>query len=401
MRWNNAILIPLLFVVMFGNHMIIQILMFAGSATWLPLVIVIGLPIFFIVFLFTVIKAAQHLSKKRERVRRDAAPTLAEWDYTAAEWSAYAQRYGLSPAPKGSAHVVVKGSEISITDESGLIRKDLCAFRRYVADCQYADGLFQIRVRAYPTTGSAPANFIVTDISLPVPPLGSASAARAAAVFNAYIAEEPHKDVDTIPNYDLPHSDGAKLAAVQPGARIRVATHGLLMWALYLAFAGLGYFVVMAEIITGDIPSKSGPAAKPAAATPTFFWIFIAVEAGLVLYVLGRGLYMRRSLRRSGKITAYTGFVTQRAVNVMLAVFLFADGFLGLMLPLGEWIKEKAFGGYLFGNHLRLDDPQIYWQLVGWHTAAGLLPIFCVIMLFVFQPPRSHSDTQPGTFGVS
>ncbi|MEP6947435.1 MAG: hypothetical protein ABJA02_16070 [Acidobacteriota bacterium] len=362
-------------------------------------VLVFGLPVLFIGFILFVIYYARRVSKNRDKARLAAAPILAEWDYSAAEWAALALSSGLSDSPKGPAHVTIKGAAITVTDESGTTIKDLSGFRRYVTDCSYEKGSFQIRVRAYPLTGTPPLDFTVTDFTLPVPPLASASAASAAAIFKAYIAEEPEKDVDTLPNYSLPHE--ALTAAALPRRYVRVDTGRLLIWAVYFALAGAGYFVVAAEIFTGDIPTKSGHASKPAAASPTFFWIFMAVETGLVLYMLGRGLYCRYKLERSGDIAKPTGFITQRTANIVLAVFLAGESLLALMLPIGEWVQGKAFGGYLFANHLRVDDAEWYWRLIGWHAAAGLAPLFFAIILIVFQPPRIWQNGDMGTFGVN
>ncbi len=373
--------------------------LFADANSVMIYVLLGGMPIFFVGFIVFVIYFARRVSRKNDKARLAAAPVLAEWDYSAAEWAEFASQYGLSSDPAGPAHVTIKGSAITITDNGGTTLRELSGFRRYVTDCRIENAVFFIRVRAYPITGTAPLDFTYTDISIPVPPLASSAAARAAAVFNAYIAEEPQKDIDTLPNYSLPHDAGTPVAPKVP--RESVNTGRLLIWAMYFGIAAFIYFVLVCEVATGDLPSKgSHPNSRPAAADPVFFWIMISIETGFLIYVIGRGIYTRMQLRAKGDIFKNTGFIEQRTAGMLLAIGLALESLIGFMLPLGELVKGNSFGGYLFANHLRAVEPIQFWQLVGAHTAAAMVPLLAICLLMSFRPPRPLI-TNASMMGVS
>ena len=167
-----------------------------------------------------------------------------------------------------------------------------------------------------------------------------------------------------------------------------------------LFIASVIYFLVVLEVLTGDLPSKHA-ASKPEGST-VFFWIMISVEFAICMYFLVRGVYERHKLRSIGQPVKMGLIFTPRAANLVTAVSVIFLGLSLIAFALAEINDGAALGGAVFKNRKWAAEPEMFRWIVTLHLTVGIVPAIGGVLMLIFRPPavtitpgQNADDTRP------
>lgn len=129
-----------------------------------PLAGVIGL--LTIIVGYFILKKIVDIRKRKERIK---TPEICSWQYTAEEWTHYADVYNLSDSPRGAAKVRITPTDIWIDDNGNLIRLELKGYKKGVIQCSKTEKTLSIRVRGYNDYIKSGRKYYHKDFRLPIP----------------------------------------------------------------------------------------------------------------------------------------------------------------------------------------------------------------------------------------
>lgn len=111
--------------------------------------------------------------------------------------------------------------------------------------------------------------------------------------------------------------------------------------------------------------------------------------AGSIIIAFYQRQYNRRLAEAGLGINRW--FLSERTFNYLTAVAMLLIGWYLITIPITESRSGLATGGLFFENHRFADEPNLYWQLIYFHFALGVLPLVGGAWLLLFQPKKSHS----------
>ena len=118
----------------------------------------------------------------------------------------------------------------------------------------------------------------------------------------------------------------------------------------------------------------------------------IALAAVLFFGTFITAIYQRnynRKLIEAGIFESEGRFGTERSWSNAAAILTVLIGICLFIIPYLEIRQGVATGGLIFQNHQLATEPELFWQLIYFHSALAVTPIIGGILLLIFRPPKA------------
>lgn len=173
-------------------------------------------------------------------------------------------------------------------------------------------------------------------------------------------------------------------------SNIKRTKSAVLMTTADFIGAAVLYVMVALEVLVGDLPSKSNHYSVTFYDhNARFFWTVAGLQAAYGLYWLAGGIKGRWQQHAAAFPSTDKGKLSiDGVINIGAAICLMLTGCCFTILPIIEVRNGAVYGGQIFKNHLLSAEPAAFWQLLSFHAAVSLLPIFGSVLLVVFPPQR-------------